>query len=171
MTPALVECAHEADVVEAVAFGIWEPGLRDHVSECETCAEVAGIARALHDDRAAGCQEAHVPAAGMVWWRSTIRARAEATHTVAQPITLLQGIAGACAMGLGVSLLGIAWRALPDMGDVATAASLVERLEAGRAQIAAASSMIPAFGLALVLGVAACLVLAPIAFYFTLGDE
>jgi len=49
------------------------------------------VALALRDDRAALCREAQPPAAGMVWWRATIRARADAARTAAQPISVLQG--------------------------------------------------------------------------------
>ena len=161
MTPT--ECLREADVVGATAFGRWEPALRDHVAGCSTCAEVAEIARALHEEHATACHDARVPAAGIVSWRSTIRARAEAARTAAQPISVLQGIAGACAVGLGCGLVSAVWRSAPSFGGVG---ALVEKLE-----IASPLSPVLAYAVPLVLGLAACLVIAPLALYFTLGDE
>jgi hypothetical protein len=84
---ALVECGREADVLEAVAFGRWPdhaPELVTHVATCAVCADLADVARALHDDRETACREAPVAAAGIVWWRATIRARADAARTVSR---------------------------------------------------------------------------------------
>ena len=110
---AIVECGREADVLEAVAFGRWPDHAAElvtHVAACAVCADLADVARALHDDREAACREAPVPAAGIVWWRATIRARADAARTASRPITVAQGVAGACAVGLTCGLAGIAWR-------------------------------------------------------------
>ena len=73
----VMECEREADVLEAVAFGRWPDHAADlvtHVAACAVCADLVDVARALHGDREAACREAPVPAAGMVWWRATIRA-------------------------------------------------------------------------------------------------
>ena len=162
------ECPRETEVVEAIGLGRLEPALHDHIAACATCAEVAEIARALHDDRAAACHDAHVPAAGMVWWRATIRARAEASRTAAQPITVLQGIAGACAVGLGCGLVSVVLRSTP-LAERLT--DMARQFEAGRVESVALVSPILAYGVPLIFAVAACLVIAPLALYFTLGDE
>src|SRR5471030_2739761 len=97
------ECPREADVLEAVAFGRWPDHcgeLAAHAATCAICADVAEVAHALHADRESACREAAVPAPGIVWWRATIRARADDARTVAQLITVLQGIAGACGVGV-----------------------------------------------------------------------
>ena len=86
------ECPREADILEAIAFGRWPDGCGDlsaHAASCEVCADLVEVAVALHDDRAALCREAQPPSSGMVWWRATIRARAEATRTATQPISVL----------------------------------------------------------------------------------
>ena len=57
-----------------------------------------------------------MPSAGAVWWRATIRARAEAARAAGQPITLLQGIAAATAVGLFVALAGAWWRSVAPGG-------------------------------------------------------
>jgi len=165
------ECGREADVLEAVAFGRWPDHaaeLRAHVAACAVCADLAEVAQALHDDRDAACREAPVPTAGMVWWRATIRARADAARTASRPITVAQGIAAACAVGLACGLAGILWRSLPwvdRVGEIAT------RIAAGRVDFTSASTLATEHALPLVLALAACLVLAPLALYITLADE
>jgi hypothetical protein len=165
------ECTREADVLEVVAFGRWPDRCGDltaHVSSCETCADLIEVARALHDDRAALCREAQPPAAGMVWWRATIRARAEDARTAAQPISVLQGIAGACLVGTAAGLVTIAWQSaswLDRIGELAV------QLESRRAAIAAASTLAAGHGLPILVAVACGLVIAPLAIYLTLADD
>jgi hypothetical protein len=165
------ECAREADVLEAVAFGRWPDRCGDlaaHVSSCETCADLIEVARALHDERAALCREAQPPAAGMVWWRATVRARAEDARTAAQPISVLQGIAGACLVGAAAGLVTIAWQSaswLDRIGELAV------QLESRRAAIAMASTLAGAHSLPILVAVACGLVIAPLAIYLTIADD
>jgi hypothetical protein len=166
-----VECAREADVLEAVAFGRWpDQGgeLAAHVSACEACADLVDVALALRDDRAALCREAQPPAAGMVWWRATIRARAEAARTAAQPISVLQGIAGACFVGAAAGAATIAWQSMHWLDRIG---ELAVRLESRRADIAAASTFAAGHGVPILVAVACGLVLAPLAIYLTLADD
>jgi hypothetical protein len=166
-----LECGREADVLEAVAFGRWPDRggeLAAHVSACEACADLAIVALALRDDGAALCREAQPPAAGMVWWRATIRARAEAARTAAQPISVLQGIAGACFVGAAAGLATIAWQSIHWLDRIG---ELAVRLESRRADIAAASTLAQGHGLPILVAVACGLVLAPLAIYLTLTDD
>ena len=91
-------CPHEQAIVDLVVAGRRldesDDALRAHAAECRACAETLELARLLQDDQKALCEEAPVPSAGAVWWRATIRARAEAARAAGQPITLLQGIRG-----------------------------------------------------------------------------
>lgn len=166
MTLNLSDCPRESEILEAVAFGRL-PQVREHLDTCASCAEAAAIAGALRRDHAAALGEAHVPSAGAVWWRATIRARAEAARTVSQPITMLQGIAGACAVGLAAAFAGGAWRW---MQTFTSAGDFIVRLDARRDEIAAASALLQ-YALPLTLGLAACLVVAPLALYFALSDD
>ena len=167
----IAECSREADVLEAVAFGRWPERCGDlaaHVSACSICADLVEVAQALHADRAALCREAQPPAAGMVWWRATIRARAEAARTATQPISILQGVAGACLVGAGAGVLTIAWQSLrwlERLGDLAV------RLETRRIEIASATLLTSGHGVSILVAVAAGLVLAPLALYITLADD
>jgi hypothetical protein len=160
------DCPRESEILEAVAFGRLAQ-VREHLDTCASCAEAAAIAGALRRDHAAALGEAQVPSAGAVWWRATIRARAEATRTVSQPITMLQGIAGACAVGLTAAFAGGAWRW---MQTFTGAGDFIVRLDARREDIAAASALLH-YALPLTLGLAACLVVAPLALYFALSDD
>src|SRR4051812_21130545 len=166
-----IECGRENEVVEAIAFGRWPaqcPELVAHAAACEVCADVVLVARALHEDCESLSRTAQPPAAGMVWWRATIRARAEAARTVTQPITILQGVAGACVAGGAAGLITVAWHSwnpLERLSEVAL------QLGGGRADIAAASALPSSHGLPLLLAVAAGMVLAPLALYLTLADD
>ena len=122
----------------------------------------------MHEDRESLCREAQPPAAGMVWWRATIRARAEAARTVTQPISCCRAIAGACFVGVAAGLVTVAWQSwhwLDRIGELAL------QLESRRADIAAASALAAGHGLPILLAVAAGLVLAPLALYLTLADD
>lgn len=167
----IAECAREPEVLEAVAFGRWPEQRGDlaaHVASCAICADVLEVARALHDDREWLAREAQPPSAGMVWWRATIRARAEAARTATQPISVLQSIAGACIVGAAAGLGTIAWRSLywlDRLGELAV------QLESRRDGIASASTIAASHGLPILIAVAAGLVLAPLAIYLTLADD
>jgi hypothetical protein len=167
----IAECAREEEVLEAIAFGRWPERCGDlaaHASTCDVCTDLVEVARALHDDRTALCREAQPPAAGMVWWRATIRARAEATRAATQPISVVQGIAGACLVGAMAGVVTIAWesmRWLERLGDLAV------RLESRRAEIASATTLASGHGMSILVAVAAGLVLAPLALYITLADD
>jgi hypothetical protein len=169
---SVTECPRESDVFEAVALGRWS-NLRDselaaHVAACAICRDLVEVAHALHDDREAACREAHPPTAGMVWWRATIRARAEAAHTAMQPITVLQGIAGACVAGATAALATVAWRWMQATDRVG---ELVSRIAIDGGSLASASAFGFEHALVLLLALAACLVLAPLALYITLADD
>jgi hypothetical protein len=162
----LSACPREQEIVDLVVAGRWqEEGddvLRAHAAQCGACAETLELARMLQDDRKVLCEDATVPSAGAVWWRATIRARAEAVRTAGQPITLLQGIAAATGIGLFAGLAGTWWRSIVlDGAWVERASDLVAR-----------SAAVPAaLGLPLLLAVAACLIVAPLAVYLATGDE
>jgi hypothetical protein len=161
-----VACPHEQAIVDLVVAGgrldDSDDALRAHAAECRACAETLELARLLQDDQKALCAEAPVPSAGAVWWRATIRARAEAARAAGQPITLLQGIAAAAAVGLFVALVGAWWR------SVAPGGICFERFD----ELVSRSASVPAtLALPLLLVLAACLIVAPIAVYLATADE
>lgn len=163
----MIECPRESDVFEAVAFNR-VGDVRDHLATCAICAEIAAVADALRADHQEACREARVPSAGAVWWRATIRARAEAARSVSQPITILQGIAGACGVGLAAALVGVAWRSFNWFGGFDHA---ITQLDARRDELAAASALVLQHGVPVMLALAACIVIAPFALYLAFADD
>jgi len=171
---ATCDCPYEAQLVETITTGCWphacDGTLLSHVHACAVCADVVAVATALRDDAAIARQEARarVPAPGLVWWRASVRARAEASRVAERPITVAQGIAGACAVGLACGVVGAAWQSLEwfrRLGDV------ISSLEPNRLELATATALIVQPALPLVLGVGACLVIAPLALYLVLSDD
>jgi len=158
-------CAHEQTIVDLiVAGGRFEESddsLRAHVANCRACAETLELARLLQDDQKALCAAAPLPSAGAVWWRATIRARAEAARAAGQPITLLQGITAATAVGLFVALVSAWWR------SVAPGGAWFEHVD----ELVSRSASVPVpLVLSLLLVVAACVIIAPIAVYLATSD-
>ena len=103
------ECIHEVEVVEAVSCGRWPEQcgeeLRSHVSACEICTEVVEVSLAMHEAYDEAAQAAHVPSAGLVWWRAELRARRDAVRTAERPIKVVHAFAGACGIGIVAAFL------------------------------------------------------------------
>jgi hypothetical protein len=171
---ATIECAREAEVLDAVARGRWPsaaPGdndLRQHVIDCPVCADVALIAPMLRNEGQEAWRTANLPAAGQVWWRATIRARAEGVRAAARPITLAQGVSGACVAGVCATLIGLTWpsvvHSLSWVGEALSWAGRIDVLTL------AGSALLQTRWLILVpIGI--CVVLMPLALYLALSDE
>jgi hypothetical protein len=112
-----IECVREHEVVAVVLSGRWPEGcdreLREHAEGCAVCRDVVAIAPALrHDQRFADVQ---IPAAGQVWWRAAIRARAEAARDAARPMIWLQALAGAGAAGAALAGISMVWPRIQGM--------------------------------------------------------
>ncbi len=166
------ECAHEADVQTAVATGRWphraDEALRAHVDGCAVCQDVVMVTTAFEDvDGAARPQP--VPESAVVWWRSQMRARADAARVAARPITIAQALSFASIVGLLGAVIGatspwlqqgVKWLAeIPSMLGVKTTAlpSTVVTIAADHAV------MIGAVGV--------CLLVMPLAVYFALRES
>jgi hypothetical protein len=88
--------------------------------------------------------------------------------TSACAITVAQGVAAACAVSLTCGLAGIGWRSVhwaDRFGELAA------RFATRRVDFASASTLAMEHALPLVLALAVCLVLAPLALYITLADD
>lgn len=142
-------CPREPEVVDAITRGDWiqaDEALRTHAASCAACGELVTLMQALREDHAAVCRAADVPAAGTVWWRATIRARAEAAEKASRPITVAQGVAAACIAGVAAAFAGAAWRLLPSFAQ-------------------------PDPLVMLALGLGVCIVVAPLVLVFTLARD
>ena len=167
-----MECHREQEIVDVIASGRWphaaDPSLTAHAAGCDICRDVVTVAIALRDDEFCARHEARVPSAGLVWWRATIRARAEATRVAERPMTVAQGVAGAAAVGLACGLAGVAWQSVQRFQRVG---EIVANLDASTLQFASSSAVMLQRALPLVLGLGACLLIAPLAIYFVLSDD
>jgi hypothetical protein len=138
-----------------------------HAEACQGCREVVMVMRLMSEDRDAR-REVRVPAAGQVWWRAAVRARLEAVHAAARPLTWLHGVAGAAACGLLFALIGMSWPFVRDTATWFVSFAFVES-----ALVEAATRVTGALQqtMAILLIAAACLVLAPLALFFGLSDD
>ena len=110
-----LQCPHEQDLLDAVAARRWperaDASLRDHVSGCAVCADVAVVAAAFFEDRDCARAEAVLPSASAIWWRSQISAREEAARVAARPLIAVQIVATlvAAAAALAVAPAASTW--------------------------------------------------------------
>lgn len=167
----MYECDREQDVLDAVAAGRWpercDDDLRAHVNSCGVCADLADVAVAVVDDRETARSEAHIPSAGIVWWRAQLRAREDAARAAGRPVAFIQGVAASVAVWLLMSLV----RALPAgyFSEWQTrVTSLLPSFKFTMADVAHVTATVP---LVVFVVVVAWLVLAPVAIYFTAADE
>ena len=171
------ECRREQDVLDAIAAGRWpdrcDAELSAHVAGCAICADVVAVAQAFREAHDAAWRDARVPPSGRVWWRAEMRARQEAARKAARPITVVQGIAGACAAGIAAALIGIIWPAVwESLSAVAALKGVKDAFDAGLLQLAAFSTSIPPqILLSLGIALAAAIVLMPLALYFVFSEK
>jgi hypothetical protein len=149
-----IECRYETEILDAVASGRWpdrlDAELRDHVSSCGICSEVAMVSALYRDEYASAMDQVRVPSAGLVWWKAELRARREAVRVASRPITLVTGIAGA--------------------GTIAVLAALLLGYSK-QIDLAAVSAFFLALPMVLWLALAVILAVTPIALYFVYSDE
>lgn len=167
------DCQREDELLEALQTARWpetcEPTLREHVASCVSCADLLAVATPLLDEHRVLMQDASVPSSAIVWWRAQMRSRREAAEKAGQPISIVFGIAAACAAGLLTTALGLFVptfrKALPWIAE--RYSSLLPSL----------SSAVPTDPLATPIGLAAaaaimiCLLVAPVVLYVTLRED
>lgn len=172
------ECRREQDVIHAIVTGRWpdrcDESLSAHAAECAVCKELVELASVMQLDRDRLHDAVSLPSAGQVWWRAAIRARLEASERVARPMSWIFGMSLACAAGLAIAVVQLLWSPVelawgsssPHMWTAWFGLGEIARLLPTRADLAPLT--ITGF---VVLGAAACLLLAPLALYFALSDE
>lgn len=106
---SVIYCNRESEIVEAITLGRWPEGcseeLRLHASSCPVCTDVVRVALALTQESSIALEAARVPSAGLVWWRSEMRARREAIHRATRPLRIVEWIAAVCVVLAAVILL------------------------------------------------------------------
>jgi hypothetical protein len=166
-----VECEFEAEVLSAVLQSRWpervDAQLRAHVASCPICSDVASVAGAFEGSLDEMRASAQVPDASRVWWQAQLRARREAVEAAGRPITVVQLVAFACAVGLLGACVGATstWfqSALKRIASNAAGFDVA-------AFLTAVSTMFVEHG-ALVLGLVALVFLVPTAVYVALGRD
>ncbi len=139
--------------------------MHDHDSR-RSDEEIDPIEAALDEDYRRMLDEAAIPSSAIVWWRAQMQARRQAVEKASEPISLVQGIAVACAGGLTATAAGyyvptfrraIGWLAAR-AGDLPWLPLTAEPLN-------------QPVVLAVVLALAFCAVLTPVALYITLRED
>ncbi|HVT48913.1 MAG TPA: hypothetical protein VHD57_14070 [Vicinamibacterales bacterium] len=119
-------CPHESDVLDLAAMGQWpdraDAALRDHVTGCAVCADVAAVASVLAAGHAESLDQARVPDASLVWYRAAWRAREASTRRALRPLTVVHVAALACIAAVvimgasaGLAWLAASWHATRDL--------------------------------------------------------
>lgn len=155
-------CVREDELLAALQASRWPEAcgdsLRMHVESCGSCTQLADLALALLEDHRSLMLAAPVPASAIVWWRAQMRSRREAAERATQPITVIQGVAVACAAGLLIAAAGF-------FGP--TFRSALGWAEGAATAVTGFGPMF--FGVAAAIGLA--VIIAPLALYFTFHEE
>jgi hypothetical protein len=120
----------------------------------------------LQAEHRALMEEATIPSPAIVWWRAQAQARREAMEQAAQPISIVQGIAVACAGGLTATAAGL---------YVPTFRRTLEWILARTGDLSGfslpAEPLTNPIILAALLATLICAIFTPLALYFTLRED
>jgi hypothetical protein len=152
----MIECSREPDVLDAIVSTRWPVDLRTHVERCPACRDLAMVAAALREEGQAARDATPLPTSGQVWWRVTMRTRADAARAAARPITALQALSAACALAVFAALLTRLWSSVGQWMIWAEQALAVVALQ-----------QLLVVGLVL----SGAVILAPFVFYYVLSDD
>jgi anti-sigma factor RsiW len=173
-----LECPREQDVINAIVTGRWpdqcDEALCAHAAECAVCKELVEVTSVMRLDRDGLHEEMSLPSAGQVWWRAAIRARLEASQRVAQPMSWIFGISLACAAGLAIAVVQLLWSPMQIASGSSSPAAWAAWLDLVFTRLLVTFTNLGPLtmtGVFVLLGAAACLLLAPLALYFALSDE
>jgi hypothetical protein len=165
-------CPRETDLWDAIAAGRWpdtaDANLRAHVVSCAACRDLALVAGRLRRDACDINRDATPPSSAIVWWRAQMRARQEAAQAVDRPITVVQGLAIACAAGLLLGLTGSVAASIRGWSGVVSAWSASAANAAAQLATLDFTSrwvLLPALLILL------SLVIAPVAIYAIVSEE
>jgi hypothetical protein len=162
------ECRREREILDAVRLERWSEDLRGHAAGCAVCADLATVAAALCIEHEEAMRQAPLPTAAQVWWRASVRARAEAAARAARPITLWQAVAAACGAGLSAALATLVWPRLQQpFQSIAAALSPDDALLGGTMLSPAVQQMLLPLGVMTM----AIIVVTPLVLYVSLSDK
>lgn len=101
------QCQREDELLDALGRGFVGAELGAHLEACSSCSELHLVAGALLSDRVDSMAEAHVPAAGTMWWRIQLRHRRDAQATARRSLLVGQAVTLAIAVALMAALFGV----------------------------------------------------------------
>ena len=143
------DCDREFEVLECATTGAAGEELRAHIAGCESCRELFAVAHSVAADRNALMRTAHPPSAGLVWFRSNMRARNEAARAAVRAGSFVQLALLIAAVAVGLTYLGISI-------DFHAVGHWI-------------ASSVQAFAIPMI-ALAVWLILAPVAVYFAVTD-
>jgi hypothetical protein len=164
-----IDCDREDDVLAAVNTGRWpdraDAELLAHVAGCAVCRDVVAVVGAFSEDAGPAPR---LPDASVVWLRSQMRARIEATRLAERPITVVQAVAFASVVGVLGAVLGASssWlrTALQWVGESA------QRLDPRGLQVPTGLTALMAEHLGVSVAIAVALMVMPVAVYWAMRD-
>lgn len=120
----------------------------------------------LQAEHRALMEEATIPSPAIVWWRAQAQVRREAMERASQPISVVQGIAVACAGGLTATAAGL---------YIPTFRRTLEWILARTGDLSGfslpAEPLTHPIILAALLATLICAIFTPLALYFTLRED
>jgi hypothetical protein len=143
-------CDREQRILAAQRSGAWEDDLRDHARDCPLCADVLVVAEFLQQEAIAAKDAPHLPSAGLVWWKSQLRAREMAVRRATRPLTVAMILA---TLACGAALLWFL------AGAAQTPAGNATRMSVGHFSQVLLSGDVLVFGLALTGSAIFCVLL------------
>jgi hypothetical protein len=115
----LRSCSREAEVKALVERGQWPqacaPELRNHVSACRPCSELALVTAVFQRARNQAVGAAKTGSPGLLWWRAQLRRRSVAVQRISKPIVgaqifaLAVNLIVAAAVAVWQARQGVAW--------------------------------------------------------------
>ena len=166
-----IDCEFEPEALAAALQSRWpervDPALRAHVEGCPICSDVVTIAGDFDAAREEARAEAPLPDAGRIWWVAQMRVRREAAKSAGRPITAIQVVALACAMGLFGACFGATSAWFQSM--VKSAGSRLSGIDFGSI-FPAVLTLIAEHGLLALAGGALLLIVPAAAFYAMLKE-
>lgn len=151
-------CSREAEAL-AVSRNGFRPGeeLESHLRDCGSCRDLVTVASRISVDARLSAGTARVPSSGLVWWRIQQRSRQEAMRSASRAVTVVQAVSVAAGVVVATGIVG----AMSSLDWLAQLAPSHLWNAATAAQWTAAP----------LLGVVACLALAPVALYFAVAGD
>jgi hypothetical protein len=126
------------------------------------------VAEAIAAEASMATTEAHPPSSGIVWWRAQMRARQEAAQLADRPITIVHGLAIACAVGLLAGLIGTAVAGVK--GSIAWVNGLYESIAASAPAALASIDVTSRWFMLPMTAMLFCVVVVSVAAYFIYAD-